>query len=154
MRALLIPLLLLAGCTAPAPVAPSAPAPAEFPATSPARGTAQLLVEPRIAAAGGLVTLVLRNGSEYSLGFNLCSSGLEQMRGSAWTSVPQDRACTRQLNVIDPGREARLDLRLPAALPAGQYRFLTGVTFQRDTPERTITYRSETVHSDSFAVRR
>jgi hypothetical protein len=76
------------------------------------------------------------------------------LRGSAWTRVPQDRACTRQLNVIDPGREARLDLRLPITLRAREYRFLTAVTFQRDTPERTITYRSETIRSESFAVRR
>ena len=120
----LLPAMLLAACAAPPPAMPPPP---PLPLQPPFPMGVHLTVEPRSAPAGGTVTLLLRNGTSHSIGFNLCMSALEQRRGDAWVRVPESGVCTRQLNVIGPGREARHAKRLPAGLPAGDYRYRTNI---------------------------
>ena len=111
--ALLLSLLALAAC------GPSMQAGASSDVT--------LTVEPQTVATGGSVTLSLRNDSENEVGYNLCSSGLEQNVDGTWTAVPSDRVCTMELRLLHPGEEATYPLELPISVQPGEYRFVTNV---------------------------
>lgn len=105
----------------------------------------RLLVQPASVSAGGTATLVLANGSSADVGYNLCTSGLERRQGDAWSPVPSDRVCTMELRSLAPGAEARYELELPGALPAGEYRALTSVEVQSRNEMLAVT-------SDPFRV--
>jgi hypothetical protein len=113
-----------------------------------------LTVEPATAAAGSEVELVLRNGSRYQTGYNLCDAGLEHRRGDAWQPVPRGGGCQRIMYGIGPGSEARYRTRLPADLSPGEYRFRTDVDLHIDTPAKTVSYGGGPVYSRSFRVQR
>src|SRR5690606_5200476 len=56
-----------------------------------------LSITPDRLAPGGTATLTLRNGSEETVGYNLCaSSPFRQAGADAWESVPEDRFCTNE----------------------------------------------------------
>jgi hypothetical protein len=86
-----------------------------------------LRAEPSTAAPGDTVELILTNQSGGTLGYNLCSSGMEQRAGASWTSVPSNRMCTMELRMLPPGESARFPLGLESGLSAGEYRFVTTV---------------------------
>lgn len=132
-------LLLLAflGACATAPQAPATEA-----------GGLRFTIEPRVVAPGGAVTLVLFNDTAAEIGFNLCMSALERREGSSWVAAPQQGACTRELRIAAPGRDARYQRVLPAALASGEYRFRTSV----ESP--LMQARMQPLASESFAVRR
>ena len=111
--ALLLPLLVLAAC------GPSMQAGNSSDVT--------LTVEPQTVAPAGSITLTLRNASESEVGYNLCSSGLEQNVGGTWTAVPSDRVCTMELRLLPPGEETTYPLELPISVEPGEYRFVTNV---------------------------
>ena len=111
----LIPALALAAC---------APLPEPLPTPS---GAVALTAEPLSVRSGQTVTLVLRNGTSGQVGYNLCSSALESGSGGEWRQVPTGRVCTRELRILEPGREVRYHLQLPPGLAAGPYRFTTNV---------------------------
>jgi hypothetical protein len=104
-----------------------------------------LAVEPGRAAPGEEVELVLRNGSDGAVGYNLCTSVLEREAESGWEAVPSDRVCTMELRMLEPGQDARFRLELPPDLAPGTYRFLTRV-------ERMETGARDGVASDPFSV--
>src|SRR5690606_32748356 len=63
-----------------------------------------LSITPDRLAPGGTATLTLRNGSEETVGYNLCASSLFRQAGAdAWEPVPEDRFCTMELRTLPPG---------------------------------------------------
>lgn len=104
-------------------------------------------VEPSIAAPRSVVSLVLRNETPYPIGYNLCDSGLEQLRDGIWHSVPHDGVCTRELRIAAPGHVARYQHRLPASIAAGHYRFRTRL--ERRPNSNSIL---DTIYTVRFAV--
>ena len=117
------------------------------PAARGASGAADvtLAVEPARVRAGEPVTLVLRNQSSDTLGYNLCSSALEREANGQWQPVPSDRMCTMELRMLTPGESARYPVALEASVGAGRYRFVTSV-------ERMGSGTRESVTSAPFAV--
>lgn len=104
-----------------------------------------LRVEPDRTAPGETVELVLHNGSQGGIGYNLCTSALERRVGEGWEPVPSDRVCTMELRMLEPGQDARYPLELPQDLAAGTYRASTNV-------ERMETGAREGVTSNTFEV--
>jgi hypothetical protein len=155
LPALLVPTLLLAGCTAPPPVvvAPAEPVrPGPMVGWAPEPAGPRFTVEPAIAAPGATVTLVIHNSIANDVGYNLCMSSLEQLQSGRWVSVPDNRACTRELNIIVPGRQGRYQMRLPAILASGTYRYRTTVELQTNAPQGTTTHGRPTVYSEPFTL--
>ena len=106
-----IVLLLLAGCATQSAITPAI----------------ELRVQPTTVKAGDSLTLILRNNSENTVGYNLCASALERQNAGAWQAMPSDRVCTMELRSLPAGKETRYTLGLPANLSAGDYRVVTGV---------------------------
>ncbi len=97
-------------------------------------GTAdvELRVEPTTLQAGDTATLILRNNSSVTLGYNLCPTALERKDGEMWQAIPSERMCTMELRMLEPGQEASYRYGLPTDLVAGDYRFVTGVNRMPD----------------------
>ena len=125
-----------AGAPAPEPPANGSKAPEPS-------GEVTLSAAPARTAAGGTMTLTLRNGSSERVGYNLCTSGIETSAGRA---VETGRICTMELRTLEPGRSANYAYELPDNLADGTYRFLTSV-------ERMGSGRRGAVRSNSFEVR-
>ena len=127
------------------PAAPAAPAPGQ-PAPNQSApvptGSVSLSAAPARAAAGSAMTLTLRNGSSETLGYNLCTSGLQTGAGAA---VPSDRICTMELRTLQPAASASYSWELPADLAPGRYRFTTGIEWMDSN-------RRGSVHSNNFEV--
>lgn len=118
--------------------------------TTAGRGAANsdvsLLVTPDRAAPGDTVTLVLRNDSDDTLGYNLCTSSLfRRTESDTWDPVPSDRACTMELRTLSPRQRATLRIDLPQDLAPATYRF-------ESTVERLEPSVRETVTSGPFTV--
>lgn len=88
-------------------------------------GPVSLMVEPQTVAPGDSLTLILRNDSPAEIGYNLCSSGLEQNVDGGWRTVPSERVCTMELRMLAPGEVARYPLQLELGLAPGDYRYVT-----------------------------
>jgi len=154
----LLPLLAACGVTPPEPrtepVRPErsrgahAPTPRGPAATDSEFAGIRLHVEPPVAAPGAEVALVLANGGSAAIGFNLCMSILERLSAHAWVPVPVAAVCTRELRTAAPGTQARYTKRLPAALPPGIYRYVTGV----ESPVNAAA-RHRRVEGEAFEVR-
>lgn len=114
-HALLFTMVIAAGCTSAQTARDDA--------------TVTLRVEPAAVSAGDSLQLMLENGLEEPLGYNLCTSALEWRRGETWQPVPSDRVCTMELRILEPGQEADFRFAMPELpqLPAGEYRAVTGV---------------------------
>jgi len=78
-------------------------------------------------APGEAVLLTLRNLYDQPIGYNLCTSELQRSVNDTWERVAEDRMCTMQLNVLDPGKVDTFSVTLPESLAAGTYRYSTGV---------------------------
>lgn len=104
-----------------------------------------LSLEPGSPDPGDSVTLVLENGSDAEIGYNLCPSSLTRQAGSDWTVVPSDRMCTMELRMLQPGGTDRFTLQLPDDLKPGTYRFQTIV-------ERTTGGGLETLVTEAFEI--
>lgn len=129
---LLVSALVLASC-APATTVPD-PQPVSV---SPSREGIRFSAE---KVSTGLIRLALDNGAPHAIGYNLCSSELQQRTGSGWTAVPTDDVCTMQLMTLGAGRDATFEKRMPAGLAAGEYRYVTSV----ETPIGTAAIRIAT----------
>lgn len=79
--------------------------------------------EPTPSEPGEEVALVLRNGSAFQVGHNLCTSRLSHQRGGQWVLVGSRRDCTTEQQVLEPGDEESYDFELPEELDGGSYRF-------------------------------
>jgi len=108
-----IMILLLAACAGAAEVGPDQ--------------QVSLEVQPAAVSPGAAVTLTLGNRTPWPVGYNLCTSTLERESGGSWQPVPEDRMCTMELRMLDPGERSELQLELPAALEPGNYRYTTNV---------------------------
>lgn len=105
----------------------------------------RLLVARPTVAAGDTVTITLENGSRDSIGYNLCTSGLERRSGGGWSAVPNDRMCTMELRTLAPEARATYPLDIPSDLAPGEYRVVTGV-------ERLAARERLEVTSEPFTV--
>jgi hypothetical protein len=104
-----------------------------------------LRTQPETAAAGARVELILENRSSADVGYNLCTSALERVVNGSGQPVPSDRACTLELRILTPAQTARYTIALPAALTAGEYRWVTRV-------ERMSSGDMVSVTSNTFRV--
>jgi hypothetical protein len=101
-----------------------------------------LRAEPTTAAPGGNSELILNNGSNIQIGYNLCTSGLERMVTGSWQQVPSNRICTMQLGILEPSQSTRYTIQLPTDLGAGDYRWVA--TLHRMTAGEGFTVTSNT----------
>ena len=125
-----------------APVAPSPGQPAPDRSAPVPTESVSLNASPQRAAAGSTMTLTLRNGSLRTIGYNLCTSGLQTSAGAA---VRSDRVCTMELRTLGPAARATDSWELPDDLAAGHYRFTTTIEWM-DSNLRS------NVDSNSFEV--
>jgi hypothetical protein len=77
----------------------------------------------------GMLEVSLVNGSAASVGYNLCSTSLEQSLGTEWVedSGRSSQSCTKELRVLSPGQAATTLLALGDPLGPGVYRVRTEV---------------------------
>ena len=125
--------LLLTACGYPAQNAPAPTPPGEV----------TLTAAPPQTSSGSTMVLSLANASAQQIGYNLCTSALQTAAG---TAVQTDRVCTMELRTLTPGATATYNYELPANLPAGSYRFSTGVERMQSGDRTTVT-------SNTFEVR-
>lgn len=139
-----IALLLAVACApvAPAPQAPQGEAPANPAYPGPAQGQLFFAAE-RVSPS--TIRLSLDNGTTQPVGYNLCLSELQRSDASGWTRVETGDVCTMQLMTLNPGHDATFERNLPMNLPAGDYRFVTGV-------ERPLGSAQVRVATGSFRV--
>lgn len=117
----LLCVLLACALTACAPVATTPqPTPPGSPATAPVFFTAERV-------ASGAVRLALDNGEPHQIGYNLCGSDFERRTSGGWERVQTGDVCTMQLLALNAGHDATFEKRLPTLLPAGDYRYVTGI---------------------------
>lgn len=71
------------------------------------------------------ITLTLSNRTAKKvLGYNLCSSTLEEFRAGKWQPAALESwVCTAVLYLLDPGKQASFIFDLEKPIPAGVYRF-------------------------------
>ena len=109
---------LLAACSQPAGSEPAGPQGVE------------LAVRAAPVRAGDTLWAELRNTGAGTVGYNLCSLGVERMEVSGWRPVEPDftlAPCLDRLYTLEPGESAPTFRVLPAGLAAGSYRLSTVV---------------------------
>ena len=72
---------------------------------------------------GGEVTLVLENGTQSEVGYNLCFHGIEERSGDEWELLEASRVCTTVLHILGAGSTTHYETTLPESLEPGEYRF-------------------------------
>lgn len=127
--------LSLAAC-APVAIAPQPDQSTTKPSTAPPKARIFYTAE---RVSSGTIRLALDNGSSQPIGYNLCPSELQRRSGSGWTRVPVDKVCTMQLLTLNPGHDATFEKLLPAGLPSGKYRYVTGIENPLGTPQVGLT---------------
>src|SRR5688572_24596127 len=125
MKWIVLSLVLLAAC---APVASTPPPPAAG-----SRSDVVLLSAERLDAAR--YRLILQNGYNGQVGYNLCASGLQRWSDSGWQPVETGEMCTMELRSLPPGQDATFEKRLPDGLAAGRYRYVTSVEIPMGTEQ-------------------
>lgn len=90
-------------------------------------GGISLNVQPEAIAAGETITLTLRNDSPGDVGYNLCSSTLEQRGEDGWQPVATDRVCTMELRTLTAGQVTTYPMEVPSDAEAGEFRYVTAV---------------------------
>lgn len=109
---------LLAACSDPTGGEPADP-----------RGV-ELTVRAASVRAGDTLWAELRNTGAGTVGYNLCSLGVERMEVSGWSPVEPNftlAPCLDRLYTLEPGESAPTFRVLPAGLAAGSYRLSTVV---------------------------
>lgn len=100
-------------------------------ATSPQSGSSDARVDlvtlSTERVASDRVRLILQNGYNGPVGYNLCASGLERRSGTSWEPVQTDEVCTMDIKTLPGGQDATFEKRLPASLASGEYRYVTSV---------------------------
>lgn len=92
-------------------------------------------------APGDTIRVLLRNDSDQALGYNLCMKVLERRIDGQWRSVqslPENTACTLQLDVLDPGESALGGLVVHSFIEPGTYRFRTSVEWPLSDGNREL----------------
>lgn len=100
-------------------------------------------------SAGTTVSLRLKNSYRHALGYNLCQAVLERESGASWRAAEfeNDRVCTMELRLLQPGDSVVTSRRLDGRLAEGNYRF-------RTTVENMSTGSREPVTSNTFRLTR
>ena len=80
---------------------------------------------------GDTATILLRNGTSQSLGYNLCHSSREIRTGGSWKRVALNRPCTLELRTLAPGAETHYREPITAEWQPGEYRLATTVERMR-----------------------
>jgi hypothetical protein len=96
---------------------------------------------------GDTAAIVLRNGTDGALGYNLCHSSRELRTGESWRRVSPLRLCTMELRVLAPGAETQLKEPITSEWQPGEYRMVTVV-------ERTRSGDRGEIFTPSFTVGR
>jgi hypothetical protein len=98
---------------------------------------------------GQVATLSLSNPLDERIGYNACAWTLELHRDDGWETAPyeDERVCTMELRILEPGGAASPTFAFDDSLPAGSYRF-RAILHRLDTGSRKI-HRSGT-----FRIRR
>lgn len=92
------------------------------------------------------VLLRLNNQTDETIGYNLCSSELEQRTDQGWQHVADSTTvCTMIQHGLAPGDSTTYTKTLMQGLPESIYRFRTSVEY-RDTG------RQEMIVTDAFSV--
>lgn len=107
----------------------------------------QLSVDDSEYDRGDPVTLILKNGSDDGIGYNLCTSRLQRRQDGSWTTVhPQaDEVCTQQLITLPPGEQATYETEIPSAIndgepfPPGTYRYANDIHNLNDNTQSTVS---------------
>lgn len=99
--------------------------------------------------AGDVGGMTLRNAGERMLGYNACTWTLERGDDGAWRTAPHEdeRMCTMELRLLEPGRSVDINFSFDERLPAGEYRL-------RAWLERMESGGREHVLSRPFAIER
>lgn len=92
-----------------------------------------------------VLLLTLHNQSTEPMGYNLCTSVLEQRRGSSWSPAGPSAICTMELRTLAPGETATFEKTLPQDFDPGAYRYITNVEIPLGT-------RAVGVTSDPFGI--
>lgn len=88
------------------------------------QGDVSLTASPATTEAGATVTLSLNNSSKEAIGYNLCTSTIENAAGA---NVRTDRVCTMELRTLQAGQKISYGYALPSSLADGRYRFVAGL---------------------------
>jgi hypothetical protein len=104
-------------------------------ASRPAVGL-QFTVSPRYPTAGDSVTLTLSNGEAAAVGLNLCTARLIRGASGPGDSVPEERMCTMELRILEPGAADSVRLVLPDTLSGPSYHYL--LTVERQGAGETV----------------
>ncbi len=91
----------------------------------------------------GTIVLTLDNGSSQSIGYNLCSSQIARLDGTTWTNVEENRACTMELRMLEPGGTDQFTVPLPPGARPGEYRYTTSIN--RNNTDDTLRVSSNSV---------
>ena len=88
-----------------------------------ARDGLALALESPPSQAGEEVTLILRNGSDSQVGYNLCTARLSRQRAGQWVLVDSRSSCPPDQQMLEPRDEDTHSVQLPEELEGGSYRF-------------------------------
>ena len=127
MRSILCFVALLAAC---APVASTPPPAAD------SRTDVVLLAAERLD--NSRYRLILQNGYNGPVGYNLCASALQRWVNSAWQPVETGEICTMELRSLPAGQDATFEKRLPDGAGAGRYRYTTRVEIPSGTSSTVV----------------
>jgi hypothetical protein len=94
---------------------------------------------------GDTATIVLRNGTNQPLGYNLCFSARELRTGGSWTRFSPLRICTMELRTLAAGAETRHKEPITGEWQPGEYRIVTVVERMRSGDRGEILTPSFTV---------
>ena len=76
---------------------------------------------------GESAKIVLRNQTDATIGYNLCTSSRDLRSGGEWKRYAPLRVCTAAFYNLAPGAETVLDEPLTAEWQPGEYRMVTTV---------------------------
>ncbi len=96
-------------------------------------------------AGNEAITLTLANRTEAkTLGYNLCSSALEELRVGKWqrTALQDDWVCTAALYLLEANKQASFVFDFDQPIPSGVYRFKT-IIFLQDKDKRVELITNE-----------
>ncbi len=87
------------------------------------------------------ITLTLANRANEKLGYNLCSSTLEEHRGGKWqvSALQAGWVCTAALYLLDPDQQASFIFDFATPRPAGRYRFRSTLFFNGSAERLELT---------------
>jgi hypothetical protein len=143
MRAVVLFALFTAGCASSA----TDPSPGDRGVLLPGADRVTFQAERSSYRHGDTAVIVLRNGLDEPLGYNLCFSSREVRVGDGWKRMSPLRACTAELRGLAPGAQTTLREPITGEWQPGEYRMVTSL-------ERMRTGSRGEVFTPPFTVQR